>query len=90
MNLRKEVDQEDFEGLCRATGAAFRGAVALWKAGMKVFPINSKEYRSLCSAGEKIQDLHFALVSEAQRRGVSATEIREIFGEGFDCSVSFN
>lgn len=57
---------------------------------MKVFPINSKEYRGLCSAGRKIQNLQYDLVREAQDRGIPAPKIKELFGDGYDCSVSFN
>ena len=66
--MRKTLTDEDLEVLLNTSRNMVDEACKMWKIGMKVLPINSEIYRSLCAVGKKAYAAHWKLVNEAEER----------------------
>ena len=66
--MKKTMSDEDLETLIVESREAVEKLTSVWRKGMKVLPINSEIYRSVCTAGRKAESLHWKLTFEAEHR----------------------
>ena len=81
MTLKKSHTTEEFEELCRSVGKAHEVISDTWRLSLPVLPVQSPQYRSLCTAGKKVQTLLDQLIDEACQRGYSEKDRDQLFGE---------
>lgn len=85
--MKKTMSDEDLETLIVESREAVEKLTSMWRKGMKVLPINSEIYRSICTAGRKAESLHWKLTFEAEHRGWPESKLYPIRTKG---SCSFN
>ncbi len=69
MGKRKEMSDEQLDYLGLELSKMCQSAISAWETSMKILPINSEEYRSICGTGKKICETYFLLRDEAEIRG---------------------
>jgi len=85
MGNPKTMSDEDLAALGTDLSRMLEAAVSAWEHGMKVLPINSREYKAICSAGKKTQAAYILIRDEAHDREWPCEKVDRVFSSKTGC-----
>lgn len=84
----KILTDEQLETMGRNLATMHQLAITTWEIAMRTMPINSTQYRKICTAGRKTQDAYNGLRFEAESRGWDDRRIGKVFFSHVACGFS--